>query len=147
MVIGQLDLTTVIAVAGLSVGLLSLNVTVRRDRALGRVRVRVTADIAPGPFRGELDQFRVSFANPERRTVSVQRAGLAVERGRIGVRRHDLTVFKGWNAFSVSGDVGQFPAFYGGIELEPGSPAREVRAEHARRGMVRKSSGSPRAHE
>lgn len=71
----QLDFTTGLAIAGFLVALLSLWLTVRRDRAAGKVGVRLTVDMEPGDEETAA-RLVVRIANSERRTVTVERAGL-----------------------------------------------------------------------
>jgi hypothetical protein len=122
-----LELVTLgIAVAGLLIALVSLYLTLRRDRAAGRVRVRLVIKSKQGDYRGDPPFLDVNFANPERRTVTVQRAGLVLNKGD---ERQD---WAGWRQLIRPGGFGGFgyavSPFSDGILLEPGAPSYSVRS-------------------
>lgn len=123
----QLDITTAIALAGLAIAIVSLWLTLRRDRAAGRVGVRIVIEAGQSRHQDNAPELRVTFSNPERRTVTVQRAGLSVRRDARGRRE-----FKGWDPVPAPTYGGQFAGmlspFAGGILLGPGDPAHTVRA-------------------
>jgi len=88
----QLDITTAISLTGLAVATVSLWLTLRRDRAAGRVGVRMVVEAGETRHQDNPAELRVTFSNPERRTVTVQRAGLSVRQD--ARRRRE---FKGWD--------------------------------------------------
>jgi hypothetical protein len=123
----QLDITTAIALLGLVVAFVSLFLTLRRDRAAGRVGVRMVVAVAESPrYEEDEPEFRVTFSNPERRTVTVQRAGLSTN------KRDGREEFRGWDPVSVPSRDGHFTGmmspFSGGLTFDPGDPAVTVTA-------------------
>jgi hypothetical protein len=116
----QPDLATLaIAVVGLVVALFSLTLTLRRDRAAGRVGVRLTveSDTAAETSRRIL----IRLANPERRTVTVERVGLARSKSK-------GEPFPAWERDRPSrGSVYWAPRLP--VKLEPGDPAQVIEAE------------------
>jgi len=123
----QLDFTTVIALIGLGVALASLYLTLRRDREAGRVSVRMVVEVGEARHQENAPELRVTFSNPARRTVTVQRAGLAVKRDQ--KKRQEFT---GWDLIPAPSSGGNFAGmlspFHGGLLFEPGDPAHLVRA-------------------
>jgi hypothetical protein len=121
-----LDLATLaIAVAGVVIGLFSLYLTVRRDRAAGKVGVRIVVSAGVDRYyTANKEGLRVTLSNPERRAVTIQRAGLIVDRD--DAKR---TEFEGWDMIPPpSGGMGMVSAFYGGLYFESGDPAHTVKA-------------------
>lgn len=115
----QLDLATLgIAVAGLVVALVSLYLTLRRDRAAGRVGVRMTVE--PETVAEGAGRMLVRLANPERRTVTVERVGLSRSKSK-------GEPFSAWERDPPSrGSVFWAPRLP--VTLEPGDPTYVIKA-------------------
>ena len=135
------DVTRTIALTSLGFSGLALFLNWRQQRAQGKVNVRIVVGLHKDRYYGDDDAgLLVTFSNPERRTVTVQRAGVAVHKG---VAR---APFEGWdqislpNTTSTNGNIflgGMVSPLYQGLELEPGSPARSI---HARLHRVKAAS-------
>lgn len=72
--------TTWFDIVTLAIAVLALYLTVRRDRRIEQVKVRVTTFLNPSPLRygsGGRD-LGIRLSNQARRTVTVERAGLSV---------------------------------------------------------------------
>lgn len=74
--------TTWLDLATLAIAIAALALTVRRDRALGKVGVSMRATVVG-------DKLVVGLTNTERRTVSIEAAGVASHRSKGG--------FEGWS--------------------------------------------------
>jgi hypothetical protein len=107
--------------AGLVVAIIGLWFTWRRDRAAGKVNVRIGFAINERGVYSNDPSFRVTLSNVERRPVTVADAGFTVRR-RFATR----TPFRGFNTHRR--ETGGFePPFHGGgLVLEPGGATKEL---------------------
>lgn len=110
--------TTWLDIATLVTAFAALALTIRRDRALGRVGVSMRATVAG-------DKVIVGLTNSERRTVSIEAAGIASRRSVGGFEQWDATNHRIVGHMLVSD-----PALP--VMLEAGAPTTELRAPLSR---------------
>lgn len=109
-----LDLVTLaIAAGGLLTACIGLALTVKRDQALGRVGVEMALELDDSDA---VQLFALAIVNTERRTVTIERAGLAI-------RKRGERSPMGWIQRSFATGDAALPE-----TLEPGAPAYRVRA-------------------